>query len=441
MRNQKKAIGSFLSECQGREQTMVIVSEKYTDSVLAIRIFLRKAGLELKTVVFEDDGFLPEDVITPYECFVLDKTDDMVEEKALFYNFLEIPAFWEIRSDGLLGGIYDMGFRKAVVHFSQPSEKRNVQQVEWCAENGWIYKTDYYNKYGLRWAADFMDENGEVESRVLYSYRNQEVIVIQPQNDTVTLLEAGRLQRYFTSYDQFAQYYLEKTVPTDPRILLIQNEQQLEYLMKRSNREKSWKCIMFLEGKLLQEYTAMGGKKGCRFYADPGKYPVNYAKGKALILTASDQIEGIEYLIRELPEMMFYIAANTQVSDKLYNLSVWENVRIYPQVSQQDLTLLWRKCDFYLDINYYREIFDAVNSAHLQNMLILSFEDTMHDAGLVAEECVFHRLDYEGMVKKIKGLLDNTVEIQRMLEIQQNKRNVCWKRMEVLLGLRTERIE
>lgn len=420
---------------------MVIVSGKYTDSVQTIQNFFQKKGLALKILVFEDDGFLPGGIITPYEYFVINKVADCVEEKQLFYNFLEVPSFWEIRSDGMLGGIYDMGCRRAVIYFSQPTEKRNVQRVEWCTENGWIYRIDHYNKYGLKYAVDFLDTNGEVESRVFYSCRNQEVIVIQPQNDTVTLLDAGRLQRYFTSYDQFAEYYLEKTVPSDFRILLIQNEGQLEYLMKQPNREKSWRCIMFQEGKLLQEYLTMGGKRGCRFYDDPEEYPINHAKGNALILTASDQIEGLDHLIRELPEVMFYIAANTQVSDKLYRLNIWENVQIYPQISRQDLEKVREECDFYLDINYYREIFDAVNIAHMQNMLILGFEDTVHDADLVAEECVFHKSDYEGMVKKIRGLLDNTAEMQQVLEMQQRKRKVCWQRIEILLELNSERTE
>lgn len=419
---------------------MVIVSEKYTDSMRTIQSFLQKVGFEPEIAVFEDDGFLPGDIITPYEYFIVRRTLEAMEEKPLFYNFIEVPAFWEIRADGDKGGIYDMGLRKAVIHFTQPIEKRNVKLLEWCTEDGWTYRMDHYNKYGLKYVSEFLSLNGEVESRVFYSVKNQETIVIQPQNDTIALMDRGKLQAYFTSYDQFAAYYIEKAVPSGTRILLIQNERQLENLLKRSDRENGWRCIMFQENKLLHEYIAGGGKKGCRFYDDPGKYPVNHANGRALILTASDQIEGIEYLIKELPEMMFYIAANTQVSNKLYSLGTWENVQIYPQISGQNLEKMWEDCDFYLDINYYREIYDAINTASRRNLVILGFEDTLHDEDLVAEECVCCRSDYEGMVRKIKDLLNNKSKIQLMLEQQQGRRKACWSRIEALLGSEGERI-
>lgn len=438
MWKQKRVIANFLCRFQDMGRTMVIVAEKYTDNVREIQNFLQKTGLESKIIIFDDEGFLPADVITPYEYFVLQQNPETVAEKPLFYNFIKVPAFWEIRADGVRGGIYDMGCRKAVICFAQPVERRNVQRVEWCAENGWVYRTDYYNKYGLKFAADFFNVNGEVESRVFYSCQNQEIIVIQPQNDTVTLLEEGRLQSYFTSYDQFTEYFLEKAVTAETYILLIQNERQIEQLLKEPERKERWKCVMFQEGKLLQAYLAAGGNNGCRFYEDPGRYPVNHAEGKVLILTASDQIAGIEYLISGLPEVTFCIAANTQVSDKLHRLDDRENVLVYPQISQNKLEELWSECDFYLDINYYREIYDAVNIAHRRNLLIMGFEDTLHDKDLVAEECVFHKSDYEGMVRKIKALLENADKVQPVLQKQQGRRAACWRRLAILLGLESE---
>lgn len=155
MWKQKRVIANFLCRFQDMGRTMVIVAEKYTDNVREIQNFLQKTGLESKIIIFDDEGFLPADVITPYEYFVLQQNPETVAEKPLFYNFIKVPAFWEIRADGVRGGIYDMGCRKAVICFAQPVERRNVQRVEWCAENGWVYRTDYYNKYGLKFAADF----------------------------------------------------------------------------------------------------------------------------------------------------------------------------------------------------------------------------------------------------------------------------------------------
>lgn len=59
-----------------------------------------------------------------------------------------------------------MGSRKASVclqesqlrresSLAELSGKEIVQSVEWCMEDGWIYRVDYYNKYGLKYASEF----------------------------------------------------------------------------------------------------------------------------------------------------------------------------------------------------------------------------------------------------------------------------------------------
>lgn len=57
-----------------------------------------------------------------------------------------------------------------------------------------IYRVDFYNKYGLKYASEFRDTDGNVESKVFYSDQNQEVIVEYPENDVVTLLENGAVK-------------------------------------------------------------------------------------------------------------------------------------------------------------------------------------------------------------------------------------------------------
>ena len=80
-----------------------------------------------------------------------------------------------------------------------------------------------------------------------------------------------------------------------------------------------------------------------------------------------DKIEKIEELTQELPEVTFHIGANTMMSDTLMNLEKRGNVKLYPGLSQNTLNELWEKCDFYLDINLYGEIRDAVNVAQQNN--------------------------------------------------------------------------
>ena len=146
-----------------------------------------------------------------------------------------------------------------------------------------------------------------------------------------------------------------------------------------------------------------------------------------MILTASDQIEKLEELAQELPEVIFHVAAHTQVSDKLYKLAERENVKVYPCISGAGLKDLWDKCDFYLDINHRREIDDAVNDASQRNLLILGFENTLHHREIVVEECVFLAEDYGKMVLGIKSLLKDTGLMARTLLQQQEKRMAMWQ--------------
>ncbi|MCM1231928.1 MAG: accessory Sec system glycosyltransferase GtfB [Ruminococcus flavefaciens] len=407
---------------------MLVFFDRYTDNVKKVQETLRGLGREVKIAVLQDNGFLPSGVSSPYEFFAYRNREEELTEKDLFYNFIELPEFWEVRLTGwTLGGIFDMGREKAKIYFKEPAEKRNVQRVEWHMEDGWVYKIDYYNRYGLKYASEFLDADKNVESKVFYSDKNQEIIVEQPVNHMISLLENGAVRSMFDSYAGFVEEYLKEAGYGEESILFVQDEKAFELFHLASEAGNRWTHILFANDDLWNQYLGMGGKNGGRFYAMPEKYPENHANGKALILTASDKIEGLEYLISELPDMVFHIAAHTQVSDKLHKLAELENVKVYPQVSAQDLEMLWDACDFYLDINHYREIYDAVDTAHRNNMLIVGFDHTAHHRELMADGCIFAEGESARMVQCIKEWIGNPDLIQERLKSQQQKKAEIWK--------------
>lgn len=406
---------------------MVVVFDKDTGDTRKLLETIQSVDQEAKFVMLGEGGFLPDNVLSPYQFFVSGQNCERLYEKELFCNFLEVPEFWEIRSIDFHGAIYDMGCKKADIYFAEPTEKKIVQRVEWCMENGWIYKIDYYNKYAMKYASEFRDMDGNVESKVYYSAKNQEVIVEQPQNDTITLLENGTVKAFFTSYAEFLEYYFEKAGLGEMRTLFIQDNDGFRLLELKSGGESFWKSVLFSGKELLDKYIGMGGENGYRFYAIPKEYPLNEARGEALTLTSVDRLEGIEELVRELPEVIFHIAASTQVSDKLKKLGELPNVMVYPQISMQGLDTLWNTCDFYLDINYYWETYDAIEAAHWRNLLILGFEDTLHHRELVAEECIFSKTDAGKMISVLKELIHNTESVEKLLEKQQQKRQEFWR--------------
>lgn len=403
---------------------VLLFMERYSLKGKELHDSLQREGIDCSVIVLEEDGFLPNGVMSPYEYFILKQNQEFHEEKELHYNFLEMPEFWEART---YGAIYDMGKEKASVYCTEPAVKGTVQRVEWHMEDGWVYRIDHYNKYGLRYASEFFGRDHKVESKVYYSDNHQEVLIEQPQNDTIILCNKSMVKTLFSSYTDFLKYFLDDMGIDGKRIFFLEEENAFWRLGNIQNAKSLWEYIVFSKKELFDKYLEMGGENGLLLYEMTTNDVANQAKGEVLILTASDQIEGMSDLIEKLPNINFHIAANTQVSNKLYDLQKWQNVRVYPQIGAKALENLWEMCDFYLDINYYREIFDAVNQASRNNLLILGFENTLHRRELVIEECILSERDHEGMVRMLAGLGGKNPELVcQLIGKQQAKRRLFW---------------
>ncbi len=408
---------------------MVVFSDRNTEYIRKMQETFDRIGLTVKIVVLEDDGFLPEGIGSPYAFFAYREHPGELEEKDLFYNFLELPLFWEVRLKEGRGAVFHMGVEKARICFKEPVQERNVLRVEWHMEDGWVYRTDFYNRFGLRYISEFRNRQGKVDSKVYYSMENQERVVEQPGNHIISLSGQGGLITCFASQAEFIDHYRKEAGLEEDCILVVQDVQSLGMLELVTDRRGRWRHILFLDRDLLDRYVAMGGQNGSLFYTIPEEYLENHAGREALILTASDQIPHLEDLIGELPDMVFHIAANTQVSDKLNRLTELENVRVYPQISARDLARLWDICDFYLDINHYREIYDAINTAHEKNLVILGFGETVHHRELMADVCIYDGTAWEEMVSGIRRMRADPGMLRDILASQQKQKQKIWNRL------------
>ena len=100
--------------------------------------------------------------------------------------------------------------------------------------------------------------------------------------------------------------------------------------------------------------------------------------GDALILTVSDQIEQLDYLLENLPNICFHIAAPVQFSEKIRSLETKHNVRLLTATNEAQLNFLINTCDFLLDINHFQEV-DAIVSRFVQaEKPVFSFDNTAH---------------------------------------------------------------
>ena len=104
----------------------------------------------------------------------------------------------------------------------------------------------------------------------------------------------------------------------------------------------------------------------------------NIVRGDALILTVSDQIEELDYLLENLPNVCFHIAAPVQFSEKIRSLETEYNVRLLTVTNEEQLNFLVNMCDILLDINHFQEV-DSIVSKFVQiGKPVFAFDNTAH---------------------------------------------------------------
>lgn len=148
----------------------------------------------------------------------------------------------------------------------------------------------------------------------------------------------------------------------------------------------------------------------------------NQHTNNILICTNSDRIEKLNELVVSMPNMKFHVCALTEMSQKLMSFEKYDNVHLYPGCKASEILNLFNTCDYFLDINYENEIVDATKEAFLHNLLILGFNQTIHNRKYVLPDFVFDANNYQDMIRVILDAshLDINLERQRNVAMTQN---------------------
>lgn len=99
---------------------------------------------------------------------------------------------------------------------------------------------------------------------------------------------------------------------------------------------------------------------------------------QAMVMTASENIEGLADLVDAFPDIDFHIGAQTSMGPKLTCLEDKRNVHLYPGIRQEKYQELLRNCFIYLDLNYGSEVSDATLDAIENGQLLFGLESTVH---------------------------------------------------------------
>ncbi|PCH14211.1 accessory Sec system glycosylation chaperone GtfB [Streptococcus parauberis] len=413
---------------------MLNIFDVYDQQAQDLHYSLVMSGYKHPTLVLNENGFLPASVTTPYAFFTGD--DQILDTPPLYFNQVKVPKYWEIKSSNTNGEIFNQEDKKANIFYAEPTHRRHVRSVEWLDKAGVVRLVEFYNKHGRLFAQGVYNQQQAEIMRTYYDQAGAEVVVENYVTGDIILNYKQKVY-IFKKKLEFVLFYLkEKGYDLDGIIynslalpFQISHHLDLEgkdtlfwqepfhgsipgnmslilnHQTQRSNRviipdPKSYQDFIVLNGGERDSVKQLG-------YLYPLK-PKAQVSNKALVFTNSDQLEEIGKLTSRLPEIQFHIAALTEMSPKLMTLGQKDNVYLYPNVTEQTISRLWKETCFYLDINHGNEILSANRMAFEHCMPILAFRNTSHSSQFILQENLFAQGDFNGMIFKIRNLANQT---------------------------------
>ncbi|HFI0634420.1 TPA: accessory Sec system glycosylation chaperone GtfB [Streptococcus suis] len=430
---------------------MIHLFDSYHQSSWDLHYSLLCSGYANPTIVLQDDGFLPEDVTSPYRFFT---GYDTVQGSPLYFNQVQTPDFWEIRGDNSKAEVYHFASKRAHIHYANPSHKRLVKAVDWFDEAGRILVTDRYNDKGVRFGQTSYDRQGQATQTSYYAFNGQEVLIENHGTGDLILNYQGQIH-FFKNKHSWIDFYLkEACFDLD---CIVYNTLAMSFLTA-FYLDKEGEDILFWQEPIMDEIPGnmrllleKQSKRPTKILVQDKKtyerlldlvteeqkdsiaylgylYPLKEKRDlqpEALILTNSDQLEQLDNLVSGLPDLHFHIGAITEMSSRLMEMGRHQNVTLYPNISLDLVRELYQKVSFYLDINHGNEILSAVRTAFEQRLIILGFEETLHNPSYVANENRYSSARVEELIWKLQNLMDNHAGLQdRLLAAQEIEANI-----------------
>lgn len=335
---------------------IVLLFENYGTDSRNLHTSFKLAGKDYPVAIIEDDGFLPEGVVSAYEYFLGDfKNAKNIPGKPRYFNQITVPEYWEISANNSGGKVHNLNKERARIFYAEPKHKRLVKVVDWYDDRGVVRSSDHYNKYGALYARTIFNNKGQRVNKSYFSVDGKEIIMENFVTKDI-ILNDGDIVKIFHTKKEFVAYFLQKAGYAQHRLFFntlstpffvsqympkngaedvlfwqepIHNEIPgnmrliLDHVATRTTK------IMVQKKEAYQKLLALGASadmvhKLGYIYSFQKK---NERKPEVLICTNSDRIEQCERLVQALPEMHFSIAALTEMSSKLMSMDKYENVR------------------------------------------------------------------------------------------------------------------
>ncbi|MDU0318084.1 glycosyltransferase family protein, partial [Staphylococcus epidermidis] len=164
------------------------------------------ANIKSTTVVVNDNGFLPSDVLSPYKFF---SGNSIENERPLYFNDVPVPKYWEIEGSNQSAVIKDKDKIRGKILYQKGYRNRVVASVEWFNKKEHVQFIDYYNQHGFRYAQLVMDDNQNQIMKRYFDQNNNEFLV----ENLVTkdlILRWNNKDIFFDNRISFLSFFFEK---------------------------------------------------------------------------------------------------------------------------------------------------------------------------------------------------------------------------------------
>jgi accessory Sec system glycosyltransferase GtfB len=417
---------------------MILLFEEYNQLAKDLLYSLRQTHDDVIPVCMHYDGTLPDDIFSPFKNLVF--TSD--EGEPLYFNKLPMRHYDRIQSTMSEGKIYAGSRLRGRIFYHQPTHKRYIKEVDYLDENGKVCVTDHYDLKGRKYAqTSFFHKIGRV-MRAYYNEKGQEVVTENFITKDIIYNDLENNQiKLFKNIVEFTIFFLEKMGMASQPIYFTSLSHPFFVSQRMSNRQREdvlfWQEDIYDEIPGNMQVILSGESTSTKkiFVQKPEAYrklielgasqdmvkelgmiydfKKNDKKKDIVILTNSDQIEKLNELVEACQDRKIHIAAITEMSGKLLKYGSYENVRLYPNITESHAKKLIENCQYYFDINYGGEILNAIREAFIHEMVIFAFEDTIHHHEYVAKEHIFNKGDMSSLMTVLLGDYHTQLNIQK----------------------------
>lgn len=405
---------------------MLIITKQASKQSEKLEELLRTLGRAPRMLLTDLDTDLEKGTDSLLSPFIYHSEEDYQGEP-LFFNDLSVPPLWELWTTGLTTQIFDGRDSRANLVFRKDYLSRTVDRVEWFGQGETIAMIDYYNRYGWRHKQRQMDATGQPLIDTYFNRHQEEVILHYLKSDYFLYQKKVGRDQFFLNQLELLQSALEELLHSSELVVCMDRELlgQLEFIQPKQvvlcseNHDDIEGVQDKVAGMIITDFYPIEQRKpGLLYVAGTLLDTVASFSPKAMVMTNSENVEGLDQLVEKFPEVDFYVAALTNMGAKLTYLERKPNVHLYPGVTSEAFQQLLEDCSIYLDLNHGIEMCSSSFEAIENSQLIFGLETTVHHDSYKNLSTVYSSLEdlEDGLSQLLKAPQDFSSAIAHQKE-------------------------